>query len=61
MWYKVFFVSYLGYAINNHMYYISNKSILLKMIRSSQSMTTFKMSNVLEGEFENIYTVYMLK
>jgi len=41
------------YAINNHMYYISNKSIVLKMIRSSQSMTTFIKSIVLEEEFEN--------
>jgi len=36
------------------MYYISNKNVELKMMRSSQSMTTFIKSIVLEeDEFEN--------
>ena len=45
------------YAVNNHMYYISNNSVVLSMIRSSQSTATFIKSIVLDEEYEtkNIY------
>ena len=40
------------YAINNHMYYLSDKNLCLKLIRQSQTMTTKIRSMILDDEHE---------
>jgi 5-methylcytosine-specific restriction protein A len=42
----------LYYAINGHMYYLSDKALCLKLIRSSYKMTTKIKSMIIEDDYE---------